>query len=120
MKKNRGAQPNNKNALKHGLYSGAYRKGLAHSLQSMPGSAVMDQIDLLRVMNDRLFESLKANPEPLDYETRISASRAVALSMRAISRLLHLQALAQAETREDDELRDQIMKATEKYDSYLQ
>ena len=108
MKKKRGAQPANKNALKHGLYSAAFKAGEARFLDKMSISDLSAEIDLIRILNARYLESLKAGSQPPDPAAQLSALRAVSLSTHAITGLLRLQALAEIKDKESDELRDQL------------
>ena len=108
MKKKRGAQPGNKNALYHGYYSAAFKAQEVHFLDKMSITDLSAEIELIRVMNSRYLESLQAGSQPPDPEAQLSALRAVSLSAHAISSLLRLQTLAAAGDKANDELREQL------------
>ena len=113
MKKKRGAQPANKNALKYGIYSAAYKAGLARCLEKMPVLDLPPEVDLIRILNARYLESVKAASQPLDPDAQLSALRAVSLSVHAITGLLRLQALAAVKHKESDEIMQKILSTPE-------
>ena len=108
MKKKRGAQPENKNAFKHGIYSATFKAAEARLLDKMSITDLSSEIDLLRILNARYLESVNASSQPPDPEAQLSALRAVSHSTHAIIGLLRLQALASIKDQESDELRDQL------------
>ena len=113
MKKKRGAQPANKNALKHGIYSAARKAAEARFLDTMPKVDLLAEVDLIRVMKSRFLESLKASPEPLDPQTQLNALRVVSLSAQAIAGLLRLQSLRGIKEIESNEIMQKIMSIPE-------
>ncbi len=91
--KKRGAPRGNRNALKHGFYSAAF-KDRERRLLSHPSAAELStEIELLRVANYRFVQALTASADPLDVKTQLAALRAVNLSILSIRRLLHARAL---------------------------
>lgn len=57
-----GAQPGNKNALKHGFYAKRFNKDEALRLAGQDPTDVKAEIELLRVCIDRLAEQLNLEP----------------------------------------------------------
>ena len=108
MKTKRGAQPGNDNAYKHGFYSASYKADEARLLDESQASDLSAEIELIRVMNMRYLESLKASSEPLDAETQLSALRAVTLSVQAITGLLRLQNLRLSRDTTVDEMLEKL------------
>ena len=104
MKRNRGAQANNKNALKHGIYSAAFKSGMARGLDRMPLTDLSAEIELIRVMQNRYLESVRADSRPPGPEAQLSALRAVTLSAHAITSLLRLQARCSVDEKERDKV----------------
>ena len=113
MKKKPGAQPANKNALKHGFYSAAFKATEARFLDSMPKVDLLAEVDLIRVMKSRFLASLQASPEPLDPQTQLSALRVVCLSAQAITSLLRLQSLRGVKDTESDEIVQKLLSLPE-------
>ena len=113
MKKKRGAQPANKNALKHGIYSAARKAADARFINSMPKVDLLAEVDLIRVMKSRFLESIQASPEPLDPQTQLSALRVVCLSSQAITSLLRLQSLRGVKDTESDEIVQKLLSLPE-------
>lgn len=61
MKRKRGGQPGNRNALKHGFYSKGYAIGEIDDLDAMLKEGLEDEIVMLRVMTRRLVELADGN-----------------------------------------------------------
>lgn len=61
MKRKRGGQPGNRNALKHGFYSKVYAIGEIDDLETMLKEGLEDEIAMLRVMTRRLVELANGN-----------------------------------------------------------
>ena len=108
MKKQRGAQPGNDNAYLHGFYSTVFRAAEARLLDDSSDFDLNSEVELIRVMNFRFLDSLKSVAEPLSPETQLSALRAVTLSAQAITGLIRLQQIRQANNETMDEIMDQI------------
>ncbi len=99
--KTRGAPRGNRNALKHGFYSAAF-KDRERRLLSQPSAVDLStEIELLRVVNYRFLQGLLACSDQLDAKTRLAAIRAVNLSVLSIKRLLNARSLI-ALTSSDD------------------
>ena len=60
----RGAQPGNKNALKHGFYARAYKAGELSDLDEMLNTGLQDEITMIRVATRRVIDYISefANP----------------------------------------------------------
>jgi hypothetical protein len=89
----RGAQPNNRNAIKHGFYSTIFKQRERRLLDQLPAADLSAEIELIRVTNVRFLEALEASRGTLDYEANLTALRAVNLSAQSIAMLLRAQAL---------------------------
>ena len=103
MKKKRGAQPGNNNALQHGLYSAAFKAEENRLLGESSATDLTAEIELIRVMNTRFLESLPTS-QPLDSETQLSALRAVSLSTQTIMGLIRLQSQRTVANKEMDDI----------------
>lgn len=89
----RGAQPGNSNALKHGFYSSIFKDNERRLLSEVPLTDLTAEIELIRVTNKRFLEALQASKGTLDFETQLTALRAVNLSAQSIATLLRTQTL---------------------------
>ena len=107
MKRKRGAQPGNNNALQHGLYSAAFKAEENRLLGESSATDLTAEIELIRVMNTRFLESLQTS-QPLDPETQLSALRVVTLSSQAIMGLIRLQSQRTVANKEMDDIMRQI------------
>lgn len=85
----RGAQPGNKNALKHGFYSGRFKKIELDDLDVV-NAGVQDEIALLRISIRRLFEHV--TDEGVDVETWINYLNSISAALARLSILLKVQA----------------------------
>ena len=88
-----GAQPGNHNALKHGYYSSLYKQSERHLLEQGSLTELSAEIELIRVTNKRFLQALQASKSELDFETQLTALRAVNLSAHSLATLLRAQAL---------------------------
>lgn len=103
MARKRGAQPNNRNAFKHGFYSKHFKGLEKKALESVSASDLTPEIDLLRVNMDRLMESYTATLKDHDTLARAEILRIIALSSGSIASLRRTQIafnLKHAEARE--------------------
>lgn len=98
--KSRGGQPGNKNAYKHGFYTGLFRQHERQLLENLPAADLSAEIELIRVTSARFIQSLMASKGTLDYESNLTALRLVNLSAQSIATLLRVQALTGAAGRE--------------------
>ncbi len=93
-KARRGAQPGNRNALKHGFYSSAFKQQEKAVLSRTAAADLSGEIDLIRVTCLRFLESLQQAPCPIDVQTHLAALRLVNLSALSIARMIRVQCLA--------------------------
>jgi hypothetical protein len=100
----RGAQPGNHNAVKHGFYSAVFKENERRLLDQIPLSDLSAEIELIRVTNKRFMEALVASKGALDFETQLTALRAVNLSAHSIATLLRAHALTAVMNRDEAEL----------------
>ncbi len=91
--KSRGGQPGNTNALTHGFYSSNFKNAERQLLAEIPLDDLSAEIELLRVTNKRFLDALAASRDQLDFETQLTALRAVNLSAHSIATLLRAHAL---------------------------
>jgi hypothetical protein len=88
-----GGQPGNHNALKHGFYSSLFKDAERRLLAELPVTDLSAEIELIRVTNSRFLKALQASRGSLDFDTQLTALRAVNLSAHSIASLLRAQAL---------------------------
>ena len=101
MKRRRkGAQPGNHNALRHGYYSSLFKAAERRLLDQLPLTDLSAEIELIRVTNKRFLQALAATGGDLDFETQLTALRAVNLSAHSIATLLRAHALTAAVNRD--------------------
>ncbi len=93
-KARRGAQPGNRNALKHGFYSSAFKQHEKAVLSRTAAADLSGEIDLVRVTCLRFLEALQQAPGPIDVQTYLAALRLVNLSALSIARMIRVQCLA--------------------------
>ena len=77
MTRKRGAQPGNRNAFKHGLYSAHFKQAERDRLDRVPDADLSNEIGLIRVELLRYLEAEALADGQIDYETRLQALRAV-------------------------------------------
>jgi hypothetical protein len=65
-------------------------------LDQIPLTDLSAEIELIRVTNKRFLEALVASKDELDFDTQLTALRAVNLSAHSIATLLRAHALATA------------------------
>ncbi len=93
MPRKPGAQPNNRNAYKHGFYSKFFTSEEGRSLSNIPLTDMAGEIGLLRINVERFMQSYLASLDDLDYDSRLSALRAITL---AVGRIAAMQRIASA------------------------
>ena len=103
--KGRGGQPGNHNAVKHGYYSSIFKATERRLLDQLPLTDLSAEIELIRVTNKRFLQALSASKDDLDFETQLTALRAVNLSAHSIATLLRAHALTAALNRDAAEAR---------------
>ncbi len=81
-----GAQPGNKNALKHGFYAKQYVTEETDRLDDSDRLSLEDELDLLRVFVDRLSGKIKLDDELT--QTELSALNTLAIMMQARATLV--------------------------------
>jgi len=86
----RGGQPGNRNALKHGFYSGRYREIEDSELQTVLSQGLEDEIGLLRVVMRRVFEYANKTEKP-EAESWISTLSALGVASTRLAGLLKTQ-----------------------------
>jgi hypothetical protein len=86
--KNRGAQPGNKNALKHGFYCRKLPDSDVEGLNCIPSFSLFDEIEVLRIFIRKVVE-LSIDQE--DIALSLDALRAISNATRGINRLIRTQ-----------------------------
>ncbi|MEA3439735.1 MAG: hypothetical protein U9R58_05580 [Chloroflexota bacterium] len=102
MPRNRGAQPGNRNALKHGYYSPLFRSAELKNLKALSNPGLSDEIEMLRLVICRIVE--RASDETLTFDQHLRYLNAISHATAQLSRLIRTQALLVGEV-------DQIEKA---------
>jgi hypothetical protein len=102
-KRKKGGQIGNHNATKHGYYSSIFKATERRLLDQLPLTDLSAEIELIRVTNKRFLQALSASKDDLDFETQLTALRAVNLSAHSIATLLRAHALTAALNRDADE-----------------
>ena len=123
VKRRRGGQAGNKNALKHGFYAGNFNRGEIKDLQTLDTINLQNEINMIRVFMRRIGE--KTNPESTVGED-IEVLRTLALASHCLERLVRTQklhyrdsdALSQA-LAESLKIVHEEMQLAEKYDPPL-
>ncbi len=85
----RGAQPGNRNAVKHGFYSTRLRPVEAADLDNVKTADLAGEIDLIRIHLRRLLED--AASSPVDIPERIEILRVICLASSSLTRLVRTQ-----------------------------
>jgi len=86
----RGGQPGNRNALKHGFYSGKYKAIEDSELQTVLNQGLEDEISLLRVVMRRVFEYAGQSEKPAA-EVWVSTLSALGVAATRLAGLLKAQ-----------------------------
>lgn len=93
MNRKRGAQPGNRNAIKHGFYSDQFKQAEKMSLSLIQQTDLTDEIQLFRVQLRRYFEAETVALDQMDYETRLQALHIFSLAAECFNRLVRTQAI---------------------------
>ena len=109
MPKKTGAQPNNKNAFKHGFYSEYSSPFENKALSEIPATDLNGEIDLLRTNIDRFMEAYTKSLEDLDYENRLAALRAITVAVGRIASLERIQTFGARNTAEVEKTMNLIL-----------
>ena len=90
-KRKRGAPPGNRNALKHGFYSGQFRQAERRAISQASNADLSEDINLLRLQIRRYLEAENNFSGALGYESHLSALRAVIQATGSLIRLVRMQ-----------------------------
>lgn len=120
MSRKRGAQLGNKNAYKHGFYSEQFKAEERRILTQISLTDPSGEIELIRIYLKRFMEALNAASQPLDFESQLSALRAITLSADAINSLIRTQIVLAHATKESDEIRAKLMEISAEIDDTLE
>jgi hypothetical protein len=81
-----------------------FKEGERRLLDQIPLTDLSAEIELIRVTNKRFLEALVASKGELDFDTQLTALRAVNLSAHSIATLLRAHALTAAIKRDADSI----------------
>lgn len=104
----RGAQPGNKNALKHGFYSDQFKQAERRALNDIPMADLTGEIELMRVQMHRYLKAENQAESQLNYDDHLSAMRAVSQASDSITRLVRLQTLLNLQNADWKEIEERI------------
>ena len=84
----RGAQPGNRNALKHGFYARAYKAGELADLDAMLTTGLQDEITMIRVATRRVIDYIAEFTNPTEAVMTLGA---LGLAATRLATLLRTQ-----------------------------
>jgi len=93
LNRKRGAQPGNRNAIKHGFYSDGFKQAERMSLGLIQHMDLTDEIQLFRVLLRRCLEAETVTLEQMDYATRLQALHIFSLAAESFNRLVRTQTI---------------------------
>ena len=93
MKRQRGAQPGNKNAFRHGFYSEQFKLAERTKLCQVENTDLTSEIEVMRVQILRYLEAEALAGNQIDYEIRLQALRTVSLAAESLTRLIRTQVI---------------------------
>lgn len=114
MPRKPGAQPNNRNAYKHGFYSRFFTSLEGRSLSKIPLTDMIGEIGLLRVNVERFMQAYLASLDDLDYDSRLSGLRAITLAVGRIAALQRISSSAAKNLAEFEKMRQALDAAYDK------
>ena len=97
-KRQRGAQPGNLNALKHGFYSRYFKTNEVEAVQDLHGGDLSEEIEALRVIIRRVL-ALSSNIDDVSTGLRLLSTFSAAAAQ--LSGLVKVQSLIQQDDSED-------------------
>jgi hypothetical protein len=109
MPRKRGAQPDNKNAFKHGFYSEQFKRGERLALDKLSVTDLSGEIEFVRVYLKRFLEAQNNLPQPLDFESQLSVLRAITFSAESIKSMIRTQIVLAQVGRESTEVMAKLM-----------
>ena len=104
-RKKRGAQPRNRNALKHGFYSAQFKEGEIKDLEDNLRTGLQDEIAMMRVVTRRVVDLASKQK---DLEGMLNTLGALGLAAIRLAGLLKTQKLIGGE---DNTITDAINEA---------
>lgn len=96
MIRRRGGQPGNRNALRHGFYSGSFQQKEAELLSSGGGVDFDDEIELVRILIKRTMDKAKEQDD-LTLDENLSLLRTVSFAAMVVERLSRARQFNRAE-----------------------
>jgi hypothetical protein len=91
MRRKRGGQPGNQNALKHGFYSAGFKERELRALDAGSPEGLAHEIELVRVAAMRYLRLLHTRAPADDLDAQLSALRALSLGAMSINGLVRTQ-----------------------------
>ena len=93
MSRKRGAPPGNRNAIKHGFYSGEFNLAEKMSLSLIGEFDLSGEIELFRVQIRRFIKAGDESQEKLDILSRREVMHTISFAMECFNRLVRTQAI---------------------------
>lgn len=93
MIRKRGAQPGNRNAIKHGFYSDQFKLAEKMSLTQIEQADLNNEIELFRVQLRRYFEAETIALAHMDHDSRQQALHTFSLAIECFNRLVRTHAI---------------------------
>ncbi len=87
--RNRGGQPGNKNALKHGFYATRLLPSDAEDLEKVEPVDMADEIELIRIQIRRLLN--EAAEQPANLTQRLEMLKIICIAARSLNHLIRTQ-----------------------------
>lgn len=109
MRRKRGAQPGNNNALIHGFYARHFKAEQNRILSQMSLTDLSGEIELVRIELDRFMEAQNNSLQPLDFESETTSTRIVCHSADSINSMIRTQIVLAYASKEADEIISKLM-----------
>jgi len=102
-KRKPGAQPGNRNALKHGYYSRLFKQREGEIFSALSIEDIQEEIELTRVNNRRVLRAMSEDPD-ITYDQILAGVRAISMGSALIASLNRAGAGASLESTEEDDI----------------
>jgi len=102
-KRKPGAQPGNRNALKHGYYSRLFKGHEDEIFSTLSLEEIQEEIELTRVNNRRVLQAMSEDPD-ITYDQILAGVRAISMGTALIASLNRAGAGASLESTEEDDM----------------
>jgi len=102
-KRKPGAQPGNRNALKHGYYSRLFKQREGEIFSALSIEDIQEEIELTRVNNRRVLRAMSEDPD-ITYDQILAGVRAISMGSALIASLNRAGAGVSLESTEEDDM----------------